>query len=56
MNLAHVGLQMIEPQSTATEGRLGQTMSGQGPAQMPPVPLSTVVEIGPNDALSRCLS
>jgi hypothetical protein len=49
MNLTHVGLQTREPQSTATEGRLSQTVSGQGPAQMPPVPLSTVVEIGPND-------
>src|SRR5262245_41454674 len=50
MHLTHVGLQTIEPQATATAGHLGQTLAGQGPAQMPPAPLSTVVTIGPNDA------
>ena len=49
MHLTHVDLQTLEPQSAAAEERLGQSSSSQGPAQMPPVPLSTVVDIGPND-------
>ena len=48
-NLTHVDLQTLEPQSAAAEERLGQPISSHGPAQMPPMPPSTVVEIGPND-------
>lgn len=49
MNSTYIGLHTRETRSVAGETQRNQTVSGQGPAQMPPVPLSTVVTIGPHD-------